>query len=81
VRNHREIRRWYERGWVVYENVKDNPADIDELLQALEDAVHRQLMSDVSYCWRFFIRRAGFIDHLGPPQRIVELTVIFRIFF
>ncbi len=44
-----EIRRWYARDWMDYAHVKDNPADIDELSQALEDAVHRQLMSDVPY--------------------------------
>ena len=36
-----EIKRWYERDWMDYENVKDNPADIDELSQELEDAVQR----------------------------------------
>lgn len=44
-----EIKRWYNREWTEYENVKDNPADIGELAKALEDAVHRQLMSDVPY--------------------------------
>lgn len=44
-----EIKRWYQREWTEYENVKDNEANIDELAQALEDAVHRQLMSDVPY--------------------------------
>jgi asparagine synthase (glutamine-hydrolysing) len=44
-----EMKRWYERDWMEYENVKNNPADIGELSQALEDAVHRQLMSDVPY--------------------------------
>ncbi len=44
-----EIKRWYERDWMEYGNVKDNPADIQELAQSLEDAVHRQLMSDVPY--------------------------------
>ena len=44
-----EIKKWYEREWTDYENVKDNPADIDELAQSLEDAVQRQLMSDVPY--------------------------------
>ena len=44
-----EMKRWYVRDWMEYENVKDNPADIDELSQSLEDAVHRQLMSDVPY--------------------------------
>ena len=44
-----EIKRWYNREWTEYENVKDNPADIGELAQSLEKAVHRQLMSDVPY--------------------------------
>lgn len=44
-----ELKRWYVRDWMEYENVKDNAADIDELSQSLEDAVHRQLMSDVPY--------------------------------
>ena len=44
-----EIKRWYHREWTEFENVKDNPADIGELTNALEDAVHRQLMSDVPY--------------------------------
>jgi asparagine synthase (glutamine-hydrolysing) len=41
--------KWYEREWMDYENVKDNTSDIDVLRQALEDAVERQLMSDVPY--------------------------------
>lgn len=41
--------RWYKRDWMKYENVKDNTSNIDELRKALEDAVHRQLMSDVPY--------------------------------
>ena len=45
----KEIKRWYTREWVNFDNVKDNPASIEELSQALEDAVHRQLMSDVPY--------------------------------
>ncbi len=44
-----EPQRWYQRDWMDYEQVKDNPTNIDELKQALEDAVHRQLMSDVPY--------------------------------
>ncbi len=44
-----EIKRWHNREWREFENVKDNPADVKELGQALEDAVHRQLMSDVPY--------------------------------
>jgi len=41
--------KWYERDWMDYENVKNNETNIAELRKALEDAVHRQLMSDVPY--------------------------------
>lgn len=44
-----EIKRWHNREWTEYENVKDNPANIEDLTKALEAAVHRQLMSDVPY--------------------------------
>ena len=44
-----ELKQWYQRDWVEYDNVKDNETSIDDLRQALEDAVHRQLMSDVPY--------------------------------
>ena len=41
--------RWWARPWSQYEAVKDASTDIDALRQALEDAVKRQLMSDVPY--------------------------------
>ncbi|MBN2350760.1 MAG: asparagine synthase B [Bacteroidales bacterium] len=44
-----ELKKWYTRDWMDYENVKNNPASIEDLRQALENAVHRQLMSDVPY--------------------------------
>lgn len=44
-----KLQRWYQRDWMDYENVKDNASDITELKRALEEAVHRQLMSDVPY--------------------------------
>jgi asparagine synthase (glutamine-hydrolysing) len=44
-----EIKRWHSREWIDYENVKNNPANIEDLKNALEAAVHRQLMSDVPY--------------------------------
>jgi len=44
-----EVKTWYEREWTSYDAVKDNGFDIDILRKALEDAVHRQLMSDVPY--------------------------------
>jgi len=48
-KNGGELTRWYERDWMEYDNVKDNESSIEELREALEDAVHRQLMSDVPY--------------------------------
>ncbi|XLS30145.1 asparagine synthase B [Flavobacteriaceae bacterium M23B6Z8] len=44
-----EVKRWYERDWMEYEAVKENETSIEELKDALEAAVHRQLMSDVPY--------------------------------
>ncbi len=44
-----ELTKWYVRDWMDYETVKDNPASVQELHDALEAAVHRQLMSDVPY--------------------------------
>ena len=42
-------KKWYSRDWTNYEAVKDNVSDIDLLRNALEESVHRQLMSDVPY--------------------------------
>jgi len=44
-----ELTRWYDRDWAEFEAVKENQTSIDELHDALEAAVHRQLMSDVPY--------------------------------
>ena len=44
-----EAKKWYKRDWENYEEVKDNPSSIDELRVALENAVERQLMTDVPY--------------------------------
>jgi len=44
-----ELRKWYTRDWMEYEAVKDNETSIKELREALDAAVHRQLMSDVPY--------------------------------
>jgi len=41
--------QWYKRDWMDYDNVKDNPTSIEDLHDALSNAVHRQLMSDVPY--------------------------------
>ncbi|MBO3117178.1 asparagine synthase B [Winogradskyella sp. DF17] len=44
-----QLVQWYKRDWEDYDKVKDNATSIGQLRQALEDAVHRQLMSDVPY--------------------------------
>ena len=44
-----QAKQWYQRDWMKYENVKDNESNSKELRSALENAVHRQLMSDVPY--------------------------------
>jgi asparagine synthase (glutamine-hydrolysing) len=44
-----EMVRWYQRDWMDYDAVKDNETSIQEIKDALEAAVHRQLMSDVPY--------------------------------
>lgn len=44
-----ELKQWYKRDWEQFDAVKDNEASIDELRDALEAAVKRQLMSDVPY--------------------------------
>ncbi len=44
-----ELKKWYQRDWMEYEAVKENQTSIDELREALEASIHRQLMSDVPY--------------------------------
>ncbi|MBT5595976.1 MAG: asparagine synthase B [Flavobacteriaceae bacterium] len=41
--------KWYQRDWMNYESISNNKTDLNSLKNALEDAVHRQLMSDVPY--------------------------------
>lgn len=41
--------KWYHREWTDYDAVKDNETSINAIKEALEAAVHRQLMSDVPY--------------------------------
>ena len=43
------MKRYYRRDWFSYDAVKDNPASVRGIHDALEDAVRRQLMSDVPY--------------------------------
>lgn len=44
-----KMTRWYTRDWMSFDAVKNNPASVEELRNALEAAVRRQLMSDVPY--------------------------------
>ena len=44
-----KMKRYYTRDWMDYDNVKDNKASVEEIHDAMEDAVKRQLMSDVPY--------------------------------
>lgn len=44
-----ELIRWYDREWKDFEAVKDNETSLEDLRNALEAAVHRQMMSDVPY--------------------------------
>ena len=43
------MRRYYRRDWFDYDAVKDNPASVEAIHDALTAAVKRQLMSDVPY--------------------------------
>ena len=42
-------KQWYDRSWKHYDTVKESELGIAELREALESAVHRQMMSDVPY--------------------------------
>lgn len=44
-----ESKQWYKRDWMLYDNVKDNKSDVNEIRTSLENAVYRQMMSDVPY--------------------------------
>lgn len=44
-----EIQKWYKRDWMEYAAVEDKESSVQELQEALEASVHRQLMSDVPY--------------------------------
>ncbi len=44
-----ELKKWYSRDWMEYDAVKENETSIQEVKEALEASVHRQLMSDVPY--------------------------------
>ena len=43
------MKRYYQRDWMQYSAVKDNPASVEAIHDALEAAVKRQRMSDVPY--------------------------------
>lgn len=43
------MKQYYVRDWKDYESVKENEADVRVIRETLQDAVRRQLMSDVPY--------------------------------
>jgi asparagine synthase (glutamine-hydrolysing) len=43
------LKRYYRRDWMQYDAVKNNPASVSAIRDALKAAVKRQLMSDVPY--------------------------------
>ncbi len=43
------MKRYYHRDWMEYDAVKDNPVSVAAIHDALQEAVKRQLMSDVPY--------------------------------
>ena len=44
-----DFTKWYKKGWRKFENVKENNTIIADIRNGLEQAVQRQLMSDVPY--------------------------------
>ena len=44
-----KMKRWYKRDWMDYDSVKDNGGNATDIRAALDEAVKRQLMSDVPY--------------------------------
>jgi asparagine synthase (glutamine-hydrolysing) len=48
-KNGGKLTPWYSRDWREYDAVKDQVSSIQELREALESAVKRQLMTDVPY--------------------------------
>jgi asparagine synthase (glutamine-hydrolysing) len=44
-----KLTKWYNRDWREYDNVKNSTLGIQDLQEALEAAVRRQLMTDVPY--------------------------------
>jgi asparagine synthase (glutamine-hydrolysing) len=42
-------KKWYNPSWSRFDTVQNNSSNMVELRRALEDSVHRQLMSDVPY--------------------------------
>tara|TARA_B100001057_G_scaffold110300_1_gene108365 strand:- start:60 stop:1718 length:1659 start_codon:yes stop_codon:yes gene_type:complete len=49
ISSENKFKKWYLRDWEYFDNVKDLESDITKLRESLEDAVKRQLMSDVPY--------------------------------
>ena len=63
----KKMTRWYTRDWMQYDAVKNNGADIEQLREGLEEAVRRQLMSDVPYG---VLLSGRFVGHFGHSEEI-----------
>lgn len=44
-----DLQTWYTREWTDFDAVKDNETKVQDIREALDAAVHRQLMTDVPY--------------------------------
>jgi len=44
-----QLKKWYSRDWMQFDAVEKNETSLEDLRNALDAAVHRQLMSDVPY--------------------------------
>jgi asparagine synthase (glutamine-hydrolysing) len=44
-----KMKRYYTRDWFEYDKIKDNGSSVKDIHDSLQDAVRRQLMSDVPY--------------------------------
>src|SRR5690606_41000369 len=58
--------KWYTREWAEFEAVKENETSMSEIKEALEAAVHRQLMCDVPYG----VLLSGGLDSRSEERRV-----------
>lgn len=73
-----EIKRYYTRNWESYEAVKDNQTTLEDLKDALEEAVKRQLMCDVPY--GVLLSGGVIFAHISPPKTLMSPKSHSRLF-